>query len=113
MAKRPNPSQRAAIKRSHSPSASPARTLYLIGYNLASAAAWGFVLFLGMNQVWPALQYALDGFAVNRHKGVGRAVREVGEMVVLKARGTFAKSVASSGTEEDLLLTLLELSQPR
>lgn len=88
---KPNPQQRAAIKRANGgpTSAWSPRSVYLISYNLVSGAAWGYVLFLGLSQVWPAVEYALEGYAKNGHKGWVKAGKEVGEMVVLKARGTF------------------------
>jgi len=92
---KPNPQQRAAIKRANAGPGAPltGRSVYLIAYNLASAAAWAYVLFLGLSQVWPAFEYALEGYAKTGHKGWAKAGREVGEMVVLKANKTFNKSV--------------------
>lgn len=76
---KPNPRQRAAAKRA---STSPALKAYLLAYNLASAAAWAYVLFLGVKSVLPAFEGAVKGGA--KWEGVVKAVSTAGA-------GTFDK----------------------
>lgn len=70
---KPNPRQRAAAKRA---SVSSPRVVYLIAYNLASAAAWAYVLYLGISSVLPAFQGAIKGGA--KWEGVVKAVSNAG-----------------------------------